>query len=67
MGVLQNYRGQGIGKKVIYITLSTAKKFGIEGVELLGYSSNFVAMNFCEKIDFVFEGQRGKPINWIEI
>ncbi|MBD3206832.1 GNAT family N-acetyltransferase [Candidatus Bathyarchaeota archaeon] len=60
MGVLPNYRGQGIGKKLIDATLSAAEKFSIERVELLVYASNFAAINFYEKIGFVCEGKKRK-------
>ena len=60
MGVLPGYRGQGIGKKLMGVTLSAAEKFGIERVELLVYASNVYAISFYEKTGFVYEGTKRK-------
>jgi ribosomal protein S18 acetylase RimI-like enzyme len=58
MGVLQGYRGQGIGKKLMCATLSASEKFGIERVELLVYASNVNAISFYRKTGFVYEGTK---------
>ena len=60
MGVSSAYRGQGIGKRLMDVTLSAAEKWGIERVELLVYASNVNAINFYEKTGFNVEGIKKK-------
>ena len=56
MGLSIAYRGQGLGKKLMTATLTAAKEYGIERVELLVYRSNVPAIRFYEKTGFVQEG-----------
>jgi ribosomal protein S18 acetylase RimI-like enzyme len=56
MGLSSAYRGKGLGKKLIATTLTAAKEYGIERVELLVYRSNVPAIRFYEKTGFVQEG-----------
>ena len=55
-----SYRGQGIGKRLTYTTLSAAWMSGMERVELLVYSQNIDGIKFYEKAGFVFEGTKKK-------
>ncbi|TRO51469.1 GNAT family N-acetyltransferase [Candidatus Bathyarchaeota archaeon] len=60
MGILSDYRGQGIGKMLIDATLLAAERFGLERVELLVYASNVNAISFYEKTGFACEGTKRK-------
>jgi RimJ/RimL family protein N-acetyltransferase len=56
MGLLAPYRGQGVGSKLLQTTLSHAKRFGLEKVELHVYTSNLPAIVLYQKFGFVQEG-----------
>lgn len=56
MGLLPEYRGKGIGNKLLVDVLAQAKKFGLEKVELNVYSSNTAAVALYKKHGFVQEG-----------
>jgi ribosomal protein S18 acetylase RimI-like enzyme len=60
MGVLRNYRGQGIGTQLIQACLKHAKSRGLEKVELSVYSFNKSAIRLYKRIGFRLEGIRKK-------
>jgi len=60
MGILKEYRGQGIGSKLLKETLSAAKAGHLERVELDVYASNTTAIKLYEKFNFQIEGRKRK-------
>lgn len=60
MGVLNEYRGQGIGSRLLEETLSEARDRGFERVELDVYASNIPAIRLYEKFEFQVEGRKRK-------
>ena len=56
MGLLPDYRGKGIGSKLLSSVLTHAKNFGLEKVELQVYTSNTGAITFYKKLGFEQEG-----------
>jgi len=60
MGVLKEYRGQGIGSALIHQALAEARNQGIERVELSVFASNLTAIHLYEKFNFKLEGQKKK-------
>ncbi len=56
MGVLPNYRGQGVGKALITATLHQAKIKGLTRIELEVFENNKSAIALYEKQGFVVEG-----------
>lgn len=56
MGVLKEYRGQGIGERLAQTALERARAIGLERVELDVYASNAAAIRLYEKLGFVVEG-----------
>jgi ribosomal protein S18 acetylase RimI-like enzyme len=56
MGLLPEFRGQGLGSKLLAEVLSHAKRFGLEKVELNVYTSNISAVALYKKFDFEEEG-----------
>ena len=60
MGVHKDYRGQGLGTRLLETTLDAAKEFGIERVELEVYTSNTRAIRLYEKFGFMLEGIKKK-------
>jgi len=58
MGVLKEYRGQGIGSRLLEETLSVARDHGLERVELDVYASNNPAIRLYEKFEFQVEGRK---------
>lgn len=56
MACLPEYRGQGIGSKLLDAVLDHAKASGIEKVELQVYTSNQSAIKLYEKFKFETEG-----------
>ena len=58
MGVLKEYRGQGIGKKLLEEALSVARDRRLERVELDVYASNVPAISLYEKFKFQVEGRK---------
>jgi len=60
MGVLKEYRGQGIGSQLLEEGLSEARDRGLERVELDVYASNTPAIHLYEKFEFMIEGRKRK-------
>ena len=60
MGVLKEYRGQGIGSQLLEESLSEARDRGLERVELDVYASNTPAICLYEKFEFKIEGRKRK-------
>jgi ribosomal protein S18 acetylase RimI-like enzyme len=60
MGVLKEFRRQGIGTRLMERTISEAKERGLERIELEVYASNTPAINLYEKWGFVCEGVKKK-------
>ncbi len=58
MGLLKDWRGQGLGRKLAEATLAAADKFGLERVELGVYVDNSRAIALYEKLGFRQEGKR---------
>ena len=56
MGVLKDYRGQGIGERLARAALQKARAIGLERVELDVYASNDPAIKLYEKLGFLVEG-----------
>lgn len=65
MGVLKQYRGQGIGHALIDQALLEVRIRGFERVELDVYASNLAAIQFYEKFKFQIEGRkvRGRKLD----
>ena len=57
MGLLPEYRGLGIGGRLMTAALRQAKKCKLEKVELQVYTSNKRAIALYEKMGFKVEGQ----------
>ena len=56
MGVLSEFRGQGIGSKLMSATLRHAKTSTLEKVELMAYTTNDRAIALYKKFGFEQEG-----------
>jgi RimJ/RimL family protein N-acetyltransferase len=60
MGVLKEYRGQGLGSALLHQTLAEARHRGMERVELSVFASNIAAIHLYEKFNFQTEGRKKK-------
>lgn len=56
IGVLANYRGQGVGGTLIRAALQQAKIKGLTRIELTVFENNKPAIALYEKLGFVVEG-----------
>lgn len=56
MGLLPEYRGKGLGSKLLASVLEHSKKFGLEKVELHVYTTNPPAVALYKKFGFEQEG-----------
>jgi L-phenylalanine/L-methionine N-acetyltransferase len=56
MGVLAEYRGQGIGHELATRAIEHAREAGLERVELGVFTSNTRAIRLYEQLGFVTEG-----------
>lgn len=56
MGLLPEFRGKGVGSKLLKAVLDHAKKFGLEKVELNVYTTNEPAIALYKKFGFEQEG-----------
>lgn len=57
MGILDGYRGQGIGKRLMTAALEKAKSRGIKRVELEVFAHNTAAIALYKRMGFVEEGR----------
>lgn len=58
MGVHRDFRGQGIGSRLLQATVEKAQAIGLERIELEVYASNKVAIELYKRAGFVVEGVR---------
>jgi ribosomal protein S18 acetylase RimI-like enzyme len=58
MGLLPDYRGRGIGERLIRATIDAARAHGFERIELSVYGRNPRAAALYRKVGFVHEGTR---------
>jgi RimJ/RimL family protein N-acetyltransferase len=65
MGVLAEYRGQGLGERLIRAAIEAARQTGFERIELSVYGRNAAAATLYRKVGFVHEGTRvrGKKLD----
>lgn len=56
MGVLPDYRGAGLGRRLLTETLGAARALGMERVDLEVFASNEAAIALYRKLGFVVEG-----------
>ena len=65
MGLLAEYRGRGIGERLIRATLEAARDAGFERIELSVYARNARAEALYRKVGFALEGTRtrGKKLD----
>jgi ribosomal protein S18 acetylase RimI-like enzyme len=56
MGLLPEYRGRGIGSRLLRAALAHARRYGLEKVELSVYTSNRAAIGLYRKFGFRREG-----------
>jgi ribosomal protein S18 acetylase RimI-like enzyme len=57
MGIEQEYRGQGIGSRLMQAALVKAKQCGLMRVDLIVYCANAAAIALYRKFGFVEEGR----------
>jgi RimJ/RimL family protein N-acetyltransferase len=60
MGILDGYRGRGIGNMLMRAALARAKEFGLTRVELTVREDNLRAKALYEKVGFKVEGVKRK-------
>ena len=60
MGILKEFREQGLGRRLILATLERARQSGFERVELTVYASNQRAIRLYESVGFATEGIKRK-------
>ncbi|HDS11744.1 MAG TPA: GNAT family N-acetyltransferase [Candidatus Wirthbacteria bacterium] len=67
MGLLKEYREQGLGSRLLATTLEDAQKKQIEKIELDVYATNTRAIHLYEKFGFQIEGVRhkGRKLNGV--
>ena len=56
MGVLKSRRGQGLGRRIMDVTISRAWEIGLDRIDLRVYASNTVAVRLYERAGFRVEG-----------
>jgi RimJ/RimL family protein N-acetyltransferase len=57
-GVAQEWRGQGIGRRLLVDCLAQAREIRLERIELVVYSDNPRAMRLYESLGFQHEGRK---------
>jgi ribosomal protein S18 acetylase RimI-like enzyme len=60
MGVAKTHRGQGIGRRLMEVTIARCRELGLEKIELSVYSANEPAIALYRKLGFVEEGRRSR-------
>jgi ribosomal protein S18 acetylase RimI-like enzyme len=65
MGLLPDYRGRGLGERLIRASIDAARAAGFERIELSVYARNTRAAALYRKVGFVHEGTRvrGKKVD----
>ena len=65
MGVSADYRGRGLGERLIRAALAAAEEAGFERISLSVYARNTRAVALYRKVGFVLEGTRvrGKKLD----
>ena len=58
MGIVREFRGFGLGKRLLLHALAQAKVLGLEKVELEVYTTNLPAIRLYEGVGFEREGLR---------
>ena len=58
MGVISDYRGQGIGKQLLRACLEKAMTKGIRRIDLVVRADNEIAIALYEKFGFAHEGRK---------
>jgi ribosomal protein S18 acetylase RimI-like enzyme len=56
IGIMKNYRGQGIGKALLKISLAQARLINLRRIELIMLEGNKLAQSLYEKLGFRVEG-----------
>jgi putative acetyltransferase len=56
MGILPEFRGKGIGSKLLQKVIEHSVTFGLEKIELNVYTSNVSAIGLYKKFGFEQEG-----------
>lgn len=62
MGLLQPFRGRGIGTRLLQRTLEASRAFGLTRIELTVRESNASAIALYKKLGFEIEGRQRKAI-----
>lgn len=62
MGLLQSFRGQGLGTRLIRTTLVAAQAAGLSRVELSAREGNLIAIELYKKVGFAVEGMSRNAI-----
>ena len=58
IGILEKWRGQGIGRRLFEECLALARSTGLKRIELSAYSDNAPAIGMYESHGFSREGQK---------
>jgi ribosomal protein S18 acetylase RimI-like enzyme len=67
MGVHRDFRGRGIGRRLLETTIARVRDQGLEKIELQVYASNAAAIALYRKFGFVDEGcrKRGRLVDGV--
>ena len=60
--MIASYRGQGVGKALMHVTLARAKAIGLTRVQLSVREPNKIALALYRKEGFFIEGIRRKAV-----
>lgn len=60
MGLLPDYRGRGLGERLLRASIDAAVRMGMERIELEVYPSNQRAIKLYERLGFQLEGVKRK-------
>jgi len=62
IGLLGEYRGRGLGEKLMLMTLEAAHRFGLSRVELSVRHDNVRALGLYRKLGFEVEGRKRRAV-----
>jgi RimJ/RimL family protein N-acetyltransferase len=62
MGLLPEWRGRGLGERLIRRTLEAARAFGFSRVELTVRDDNARALALYRRVDFAVEGRKRRAV-----